>query len=336
MNRSIGPQLQKVGYIVVLISVLCWSEEVVNKQEKSKQDKSGPVIVRVGPFSITEADYKAYLQFRKFEVLSYPPTFSSRLLDSLKGRALDEIVFQHLILILALRENISCEDEEVQKIIEEGIKKLGGKEAYEKWLETSSISESDLRDLVSKEVIIDKYIQKIKGNISISEDRIKAVYENLSKKGVTRRSTETYDFANIFLPDPVSSPKMEKQIKDVYLRIQKGEDFFELAKEYSQDEISTRQGYAYYEVTLKDVSPEVRHYLILLPVGSVSPPFRSRDGWNIIKVLGKYQRGTTIPYDKMRFGLEKQIIESELKSILKDKTERLKNEVEIVYKNTQF
>ncbi|MCX8064589.1 MAG: peptidylprolyl isomerase [Candidatus Hydrogenedentes bacterium] len=289
------------------------------------------ILVRIGSYNITVGDFNAYLKYREFELLEYPPALFPKAIETFKSKVLEEIVFQQMVFILATEDNTTYEEKEVDEILQSGIESLGGQEVYKRWLKENGVDEDYIKEQIKRKIMIDKYIEKVKRDISIPEEKIKETYLQLSNKGIIRRTADTYDFANIFLPDFTNSPEVENQIKSIYLKLQEGEDFFSAARKYSKDSFSTKQGFSYYEVTLREVLPEVKHYLVLLPVGSVSPPFRSRNGWNIIKVLGKYQKGTTIPYEKMRLGLEKQLTEIELKKILNQRIEKLKEKIDVVY-----
>lgn len=330
MNSLFPKSIVGVFFICISLSYFAfgYGERENNNISSYQKEK---ILVRIGPYEITENDFTSYLKFRELELMRYPSALFPKVIESFRSKVLEEIIFQQLIFILAAEENIIYDDKEVEEVLQRGIEYLGGKGEYEKWLKENNINESYLIEQIRRKIIVDKYIEEVKKEINIPEEKIKDTYSELSKKGLTRRVTDTYDFANIFLPDFTNSPEVEAQIKNVYLKIQNGEDFFEVAKKYSKDVFSVNQGFAYYEVTLKEVLPEVKHYLVLLPVGSVSPPFRSRNGWNIIKVLGKYQKGTTIPYEKMRLGLKKELEEIELKGILNKRVEGIRRRIEIVY-----
>ncbi|MGC9054046.1 MAG: peptidylprolyl isomerase, partial [Candidatus Hydrogenedens sp.] len=166
--------------------------------------------------------------------------------------------------------------------------------------------------------------------VSVSDKEIQDTYQRYVKSGWAKRITETYDFSNILIIDFTGDPEKEKKINEIYQRIQNGEDFFLLAQQLSEDPFSRRQGYCYYEMSLKQVLPEVKHYLITLPVGAVSPPFRTRNGWNILKVISRNIPGT-IPFDKMKQGIYQQLIHQKVRDILKQELEILQKEITITY-----
>jgi peptidyl-prolyl cis-trans isomerase SurA len=81
--------------------------------------------------------------------------------------------------------------------------------------------------------------------------------------------------------------------RDVYDRIQKGEDFAALAKKYSDDPGSKNSGGDLGFQPPGVFVPEFQIRLDQLKPGEISPPFRSKFGWHIASVLERRTRDTT-------------------------------------------
>lgn len=288
------------------------------------------VMVQVGSERITKADYDAYLQYRQIELRKRNLLFSPQNIQNFQRKVLDEIVEQTMIFLLAIRENIACTDDEFDSIYKEGISLLGGDIEYQRWLKSVNLTDEYIKDQIKKKRIVEKYIQKIEEAVSVSDKEVENTYQSYVKSGWAKRVTETYDFANILIVDFTGDSEKEKKIKEIYQRIQSGEDFFLLAQQFSEDPFSSMQGHCYYEMSLKQVLPEVKHYLVMSPVGTVTPPFRTRNGWNILKILSKNPPGT-IPFDKMKKGLYRQVIDQKVRNILKQELEKLQKEITITY-----
>ncbi len=288
------------------------------------------VIAQVGSERITKTDYQAYMQYRQFELRKRNYLFTPQNIQNFQRKVLDEIVEQTMIFLLAVKENIFCSDEELNSIYQEGIRLLGGEEEYKRWLKSCNLTDEYIKEQIAKKNIVEKYIKKIEATISISDNEVKDMYQNYVKSGLAKRITNTYDFANILIIDFTGNPEKEKQINEIYQRIQKGEDFFALAQQFSEDPFSKMQGYSYYEMTLQKVLPEVKHYLVMLPEGSVSQPFRTRNGWNIIKILSKNTPGI-IHFDKMKKGIYKELVDQKVRVLLKQELEKLQKEITVTY-----
>ena len=81
--------------------------------------------------------------------------------------------------------------------------------------------------------------------------------------------------------------------RDIYDRLQKGEDFAELAKKYSDDPGSKNSGGDLGFQPPGVFVPEFQVRLDSLKPGELSPPFRSKFGWHVASVLERRTRDTT-------------------------------------------
>lgn len=305
-----------------------------DNSKNSPSTQQEETLVQVGPERITKSDYNAYLQYRQIELKKRGLLFSPQDIQNFQKKVLDEIVEQTMIFLLALRENVVCSDEKFNSTYKEGISLLGGETEYQRWLKSCNLTDEYIKEQIEKKDIVEQYIQSLEKTVSVSDKEVEEVYQNYVKSGWAKRITDTYDFANILIMDYTGEQVKEKQIMDIYRRIQSGEDFFLLAEQFSEDSFSRKQGFCYYEMSLKQVLPEVKHYLVMYSVGSVTPPFRTRNGWNIIKILSRNEPGT-IPFGKMKRGLQKQLIDKKVRDILKQKLEKLQQEITVTYYQTR-
>lgn len=336
-SEHFGNSLLDMLYFRIILFNLCYVIVLLtcfypaSAETSSSQSPNEKVLVQVGPEKVTEADYQSYLQYRQLELQKSSYPLSPQFLEGFQKRVLNEIVEQTLVFLLATRENISYSDEEFKKSYDDGINLLGGDKEYQRWLKSFNLTDDYMKEQIKKKIIVEKYMKKIEETVSVSDKEVEEAYQKLARSGAAKRTTDTYDFANILLLDFVGSPETEKKAYKIYQSIQEGEDFFLLAKQYSQDPFSSKQNYTYYEMPLKQVSPEIKHCLVMLPVGSVSQPFRTRNGWNIIKILAKNTVGGTISFNKMEKGLKQRLVSDRVRDILQQELEKLQKEITVTY-----
>ncbi len=126
------------------------------------------------------------------------------------------------------------------------------------------------------------------------QDRI---YEPGLKQMHERRNLE-YRVSHIFLtPDSLHDAKQTEELaKELIQRIQKGEDFAELAKKYSKDSYTAGEGGDVYYVTSGQINiPAIEDALYSTEVGKVFPePVSSGYGLHILKVTGINPRKNAI------------------------------------------
>ncbi|WP_417867578.1 peptidylprolyl isomerase [Xanthomarina gelatinilytica] len=100
--------------------------------------------------------------------------------------------------------------------------------------------------------------------------------------------------------------KPESRINDIYLKLQQGEDFEALAKQFSEDQSSASKGGMLAPFTggqLSSVEFENQAFA-LEHVGDISKPFETEYGWHIIKLYGKKP---VTSFEDMKAELEEKV-----------------------------
>lgn len=105
---------------------------------------------------------------------------------------------------------------------------------------------------------------------------------------------ETHARHILLSPNAVRDEEKTKLMaRDIYERLQKGEKFEDLAKEYSDDPGSKNNGGDLGFQPPGTFAPEFQTRLDALKIGEISEPFRTQFGWHIASVLERRTRDTT-------------------------------------------
>ncbi|MEQ1438648.1 peptidylprolyl isomerase [Fontimonas sp. SYSU GA230001] len=118
----------------------------------------------------------------------------------------------------------------------------------------------------------------------------------VSQRGGTERKTvnETHARHILLQTNAVRSDDQARLLaRDLYDRLQKGEDFAKLAKEYSDDPGSKNNGGDLGFQAPGVFAPEFQIRIDQLQPGELSPPFRTQFGWHIAGVIERRTRDTT-------------------------------------------
>lgn len=104
--------------------------------------------------------------------------------------------------------------------------------------------------------------------------------------------------------DSLADP--EKRIQEIYKRLKQGEDFSDLAKQFSDDKSSANKGGEMAPFTGGELNaPEFEKVAFgMTALGDISKPFKTDYGWHIIKLLDKKR---TPPYDDIKYDIENKI-----------------------------
>jgi peptidyl-prolyl cis-trans isomerase SurA len=196
---------------------------------------------------------------------------------------------------------------------------------------------ASVKSEMEKSEIIDRQVRR---KVNITDEDVERYYKINSKN---YRSTERARIRHILLPLPEDAPPervqnaMEKG-KELYERIEAGEDFATLAREYSEGAGRTEGG---------EIGWVKKGTLILgieevafqkLSVGQVSEPFRTSMGVHIVKLEGR-EGSNVLPLSsvapRIKEELMKKILEERFAKWLKTDLRR-KHRIDIKVANVVF
>ena len=220
-------------------------------------------------------------------------------IEELKQQVLEEIVVQKILLAAALEDtNIIVEDREVDQTLDERlnqiIEQVGSEEKLEEYYGKPI---RQIRREYRKQVRDGLYAEKIRGfklaNVSVSRPEVEDFYERNSDDLPTL--PEQVRLAHILiLIQPTDEAKQIAKTKadSVYQLLLLGEDFAQLAMDYSDDRPSGDKGGLIGTTERGDLVPEYEEVAFALEEGEISQPVKSRYGYHIIKL--NWRRGEKI------------------------------------------
>ncbi len=167
-----------------------------------------------------------------------------------------------------------------------------GKKIFENELKKNNLTLNEFlesqRDFIKKQILIQKYISKyITPNIRIDENEIKEFFQTY--KDSFPKQPSIYYLQQIVIPIQPSFEQEEKaydKIRDIYKKLQKGEDFYKLARKYSEDSV-IQIGWLNRSFLAQFLSLEIINEIFSISKGYYTRPLRTPMGYNIFKVEEK-------------------------------------------------
>ncbi|WP_038053685.1 SurA N-terminal domain-containing protein [Thioalkalivibrio sp. ALJ1] len=98
----------------------------------------------------------------------------------------------------------------------------------------------------------------------------------------------------------------EAKIRELRERLESGEDFAELAEEYSEDSLTADRGGRMGEVARGDLDSTLETVIFTLPEGLISQPVRTDRGWYILEVTS-IQEAQPQPFEDVRDDVEQDL-----------------------------
>ena len=147
----------------------------------------------------------------------------------------------------AQRENITVEDKDLNEKYEDLKETLKSNSAYKAKLDEVGVNDDFLKSQVKKDLIVSKYKENFMKNIKINDNEIKTYYDN-HKDEFTKEEVRASQILISTLDDnnnvvnQEQKEKLKDKAEDILEKLKNNEDFAILAKEYSDDKNSGKDG----------------------------------------------------------------------------------------------
>lgn len=243
-------------------------------------EKAGKAVAKVNDENITEDELEKYVDYRKkeAELSGYiAPEMWGQVIEGseftyeqqLKQSSLQDLINQRVLLQKADEEEIEVTNKELDKELEEFRNTEEKEKNFNDYLDQLGISEEYFEEMYKQGMTINKLMDKL---VKIDEKSVKEEYE------ANKESYDKIKASHILV-------ETKEEAEEVKNKIKEGEDFAELAKEYSTDP-SAEQNAGDLGFFGKDANlvPEFKDAAFELKKGEVSGPVKSEYGYHIIKV----------------------------------------------------
>ncbi|MCB1932148.1 MAG: peptidylprolyl isomerase [Candidatus Accumulibacter sp.] len=253
--------------------------------------------------------------------------------DVLEKQMLERLVTDKVQLQFAREIGLRVDDAQLDQAIQRiaANNKLSVAQ-FKAALEKDGIAFANFREEIRAEITIARLREReVDSRIFISEGEIDNYLAGASGQG---GAGEEYQMAHILLRAPESaSPEQIQQLRakteQVVERLQKGENFAQLAAAYSDAPDALRGGDLGWR-SLDRLPTMFAEVAVKLQVGQVSPVLRSSNGFHLIKLLGK-RGGGALPAVQQTHArhilikVNEVVSESEARHTLETLQERIKN-----------
>ncbi|MGI6318959.1 MAG: foldase [Firmicutes bacterium] len=288
-----------VVYIVVLLIVLASAAVIIINFVNNNNDSE--VVASVNGEEITKDDL-------------YDAMFANG------GREiLDRLISNRLILQEAEALEISVSEEdidaEIGKVIQENF--YGAEDYFYQALEQYGLTEETLRNDLEIELLLRKIVRN---QIEITDKDVREYYTENQYLFNTPEQVE----ARHILVETLDEAEKVIQMLD------EGQDFSELAKEYSIDTASAKQGGNLGFFQRGEMVAEFEEAAFNLAIGSRSAPVETMHGFHIIEVLDR-REAHEATFDEVKEAAEEKLLEKLVYEKMEEQINRLREEADIKY-----
>ncbi|HHV06678.1 MAG TPA: foldase [Firmicutes bacterium] len=236
---------------------------------------SNAVVGRVGEAELKQDDVDKRLALFKL----FSPDFDTSTID--RADIVDGLLEEQVVLSEAEKEGITVEDEEVEAAFQEIKQSLENQFGDEKKMASAlkkfKLTMDDLKKLVENNMKIQQLYIQITADVEVPDEEVQKYYQD--------------HIAEFKMPEQVKASHIlveeEKVANELKERLEKGDDFAELAKEHSIDPGSRESGGELGYFPRGQMVAEFDQAAFSTPVGELSSVTKTNHGYHIIKVEDK-------------------------------------------------
>jgi peptidyl-prolyl cis-trans isomerase SurA len=211
---------------------------------------------------------------------------------ALRDKVLAGIIEKRLQLQLAEREKITVDDAEMKEQLDEIQKRLGAKNEveFDQMVKAQGLTLEGVKKRVREQLLVERIKRrKVSLRISVTEEDIDQ-YLNANREKL--ETGLTFEARHIlFLPTAGAGEdgwqRSKRRAEDVYTRVMGGDDFGELAREFSDDTATSKNGGQLGILKRGELAPDIEKAILRLSPGEHSPPFRSEVGYHLFELESK-------------------------------------------------
>jgi peptidyl-prolyl cis-trans isomerase C len=322
-----GMLTKRVSSFVFLLFFMTLTTFALAEETQPPTDKAA--VVNGTVITQAELDSQMKIVIDRLRASGRLPDVSQ--LDQIRSQVLENLVARELLYQESQKKGIKISEEEVNKQLINVKAQFPNEAEFNNALIRMNLTEASIKEKLQRDLALKKLIEdEVAPKVTVSDSDIRAFYENNPE---TFKQPERVKASHILIkvdPKADASQKAEaqKKIDSVQAKLQKGEDFGALAKEYSEGPTGPKGGDLGYFTRGQMVKPFEEAAFAMKP-GEVSGMVETRFGYHLIKVTDKTPEGT-MPYDDVKERLaeflKQQKIQEEINVYVKRLEEKSKIE----------
>lgn len=206
-------------------------------------------------------------------------------------QVLEQLVVEKLMLAKAEIDSVIVPEErvssELDRRLQYMVNQVGEENIEEQFGKSIEEFREELRDDIRNQLVVQEMQSKITEKVEVTPSEIKKFFNNIPEDSLPYYSTEVSVAQIVKKPTVSQSQKEEtrKKLLEIRNRILDGENFAELAKEYSEDPGSAAAGGELGFVSRGQFVPEFEAAAMKMQPGELSQPVESPFGFHLIQLI---------------------------------------------------
>jgi foldase protein PrsA len=276
-------------------------------------------IAIVGADTITKQQYNDLLTAARSQYKAQKKTFPK--VGTTAYRSLSDSAVTYLVQESELEQRagelgVAVTAKDIDKQITQ-IKKqyFGGSDTkYRAQLKAQGLTEAQLRLDLHAQILAEKLYDKVTAHVKVSDAAVKSYYQQNKSQYTTQASR---DVRHILVSSKKKADDLETQLK-------KGADFAALAKKYSTDTTSAKNGGDLGAISKGQTVASFDKAAFSLKTNEISKPVHSTYGWHIIQALGPVKPAKVTPLESVAASIRTNLLSTKKTTVMQNWVDELK------------
>ncbi|HUV77042.1 MAG TPA: peptidylprolyl isomerase [Desulfobacterales bacterium] len=246
-------------------------------------------VATVDGVTITQDDFDKEMARVRSQFARSGRSLKESQLPDIKNRVLETLVNRELLYQESQNKGVKVEDAEVNQQVDILKKRFPNEDEFKAALLEMKISEAELKSQIRKGIAIQQFVDKdLVQDVKVSQKEVEDFYKNNPDMF---NQSEQVKASHILIKvdtkaDKSAKDQANKKIKEIQKKLEDGEDFVALAKEYSEGPSNVNGGDLGYFERGRMVKP-FEDVAFKLKPGEVSDMVETPFGYHLIKVVDK-------------------------------------------------
>ncbi|MCK5706878.1 MAG: peptidylprolyl isomerase [Candidatus Aureabacteria bacterium] len=297
-------------------------KNLVEPKIEVKKIEKGIVIITVDGTEIYKSDIKKGIEYNMMQLKSVSKEEFSELVSTVESFMIDIALIDNE----TAKKGIKVSDEDFNKSYQTLIEQYY--KTREKFLEVlvqKGMSEEAFKQNFREKLSRDAFFkQELEPKVIITDEEVKKFYDENQKMMI---KPEAVNVSHILLRTDDEDAKKKAELEGYRKKIEKGEPFEKMAKNFSDCPSSRKEGSLGYILRGQTV-PEFEKVAFNLEVGELSPVIKTQYGYHLIKVADKKPE-MTIPLEEAKENIIAHLKQPKRKELFAEYIKVLRDKAEI-------
>lgn len=278
--------INKINFLAVLLTFTL----SVLSNKSFAQIQSGDVVEKIVAWVDDEIILKSELDMTLYQFMG---AYQAQVDQDVTCDVLETLILNKVMIAKSKIDSVYVDEEmlgqELDRRISQIFAQFGGdaETVLKEYGKTLEELKTEIRPTLEDQMLIQKMQEKITAGVSVTPKEVKQFYKQIPKDSLPKFSTqvEVGHIVRFSKPSEETKEATRRQLEDIKKRIQNGEDFGTLAKQYSQDPGSGKLGGELGFFKRGQLVPQYEAAALSMRPGEMSEIVESQFGFHLIQLI---------------------------------------------------